>query len=101
WGRAESPHSPGRREPGREPVIGHAPGHAEPGLELVASTAVKDSEPELTGAPERGASVLRRAPLLAEIASLRRVIAVGGAHGKTTTTAMVAAALDGCGLDPG
>ena len=99
--RAESPYMRELREAGIEPAIGHDAAHAEPGVELIASTAIPDSEPELVAGRERGAGVMRRAPLLAEIAALRRVIAVSGAHGKTTTTAMVAAALAGCGLDPG
>jgi UDP-N-acetylmuramate--alanine ligase len=99
--RAESPYMRKLRDAGIEPIIGHDPAHGEPGLELVASTAVTDAEPELTEAIGRGATVMRRGPLLAEIAALRRVIAVSGAHGKTTTTAMLAAALESCGLDPG
>ena len=43
---------------------------------------------------------LHRADLLAQIAALRRCIAVTGTHGKTTTSAMVVHALRGCGLDP-
>jgi len=99
--RAASPYMRELREAGIEPLIGHDPAHAEPGVELVASTAVPDDEPELVAARERGATVSRRAGLLAEIAALRRVVAVAGAHGKTTTTTMVAAALEACGLDPG
>ncbi len=99
--RAESPYMRELRAAGIEPKIGHDPAHAEAGLELVASTAVADDEPELVAAREIGATVSRRGRLLSEIAELRRVIAVAGAHGKTTTTAMVAAALQGCGLDPG
>jgi UDP-N-acetylmuramate--alanine ligase len=99
--RVESPYMDELRAVGIEPQIGHDPAHAVAGVELVASTAVGDDEPELAKARERGVTVLRRGPLLAEIAALRRVIAVGGAHGKTTTTAMAVAALEGCGLDPG
>jgi UDP-N-acetylmuramate--alanine ligase len=99
--RAESPYMREVRDAGIEPRIGHDPAHAEPGLELVASTAIEDDEPELVAARTLGATVSRRAKLLTEIAAMRRVIAVAGAHGKTTTTAMVAAALAGCGLDPG
>jgi UDP-N-acetylmuramate--alanine ligase len=99
--RAASPYMDEVRYAGIEPAIGHDPAHVEPGMEVVASTAVPDDEPELTAARERGVTVSRRGPLLAEIASLRRVIAVAGAHGKTTTTAMAVAALEGCGLDPG
>ena len=43
---------------------------------------------------------IHRGELLAEVAALRRVIAVSGTHGKTTTTAMIAHALAACGLDP-
>ena len=99
--RAESPYMHELREAGIEPIIGHDPAHAEPGLELVASTAIADDEPELAAARALGATVSRRGPLLTEIAALRRVIAVGGAHGKTTTTAMTVAALEGCGLEAG
>jgi UDP-N-acetylmuramate--alanine ligase len=99
--RAESPYMRELREAGIEPRIGHDPAHAEPGVELVASTAIGDDEPELVAARERGATVSRRGKLLTEITAMRRVIAVAGAHGKTTTTAMIAAALAGCGLDPG
>lgn len=99
--RVESPYMHELRAAGIEPRIGHDPSHATSGVELVASTAVGDQEPELVAARDRGVTVMRRGPLLAEIASLRRVIAVGGAHGKTTTTAMVTAALEGCGLNPG
>jgi UDP-N-acetylmuramate--alanine ligase len=99
--RAASPYMEELRAAGIEPQIGHDQAHAVPGVELVASTAIEDSEPELAAARERGVTVLRRGPLLAEIAALRRVIAVAGAHGKTTTTAMATAALEGCGLDPG
>ncbi len=98
--RAESPYMRELREAGIEPQIGHDAGHAVPGVELVASSAIADHEPELVAARERGVPAHRRAALLAEIAGLRRVIAIAGAHGKTTTTAMTAAALEGCGLDP-
>jgi UDP-N-acetylmuramate--alanine ligase len=98
--RAESPYMRELREAGIEPLIGHDPAHAEPGVELIASTAVSGTEPELLEAPGRGATVSRRDGLLAEIAAQRRTIAVAGAHGKTTTTAMVVAALESCGLDP-
>jgi UDP-N-acetylmuramate--alanine ligase len=99
--RSESPYLDEVRAAGIEPAIGHDPAHVAPGMEVVASTAVDEREPELAAARARGETVSRRGPLLAEIAALRRVIAVAGAHGKTTTTAMVVAALEGCGLDPG
>ena len=71
------------------------------GTEVVRSSAIPDSNPELIAARERGLPVMERAELLAELTALRRTIAVAGAHGKTTTTSMVAQLLIECGLDPG
>lgn len=70
-------------------------------VEVVRSTAVPDSNAELSAARERGLRVMERAELLAELTALRRTIAVAGAHGKTTTTSMVAQVLIECGRDPG
>jgi UDP-N-acetylmuramate--alanine ligase len=64
---------------------------------MVVSTAIPADLPEVEAA-ER---VLHRSELLEQAARLRRVIAVGGTHGKTTTTAMLAHVLSECGLDPG
>jgi UDP-N-acetylmuramate--alanine ligase len=60
---------------------------------LVVSTAVAADNPELVAARERGIPVLHRADLLAELMRGRRGIAVAGAHGKSTTTALLALAL--------
>ncbi len=70
-------------------------------VEVVFSTAVPGDNPELRLARERGLRVMPRAELLHELTSLKRTIAVAGAHGKTTTTSMVAHVLLGCGMDPG
>ena len=67
------------------------------GAEVVYSTAVPPENPERAVAAGRE---LHRADLLAQIAALRRCIAVTGTHGKTTTTAMIVHVLRGCGLDP-
>lgn len=67
---------------------------------LVYSSAVKASNAEVAAARKRGIPVIPRADLLAELMQLRRGIAVAGAHGKTTTTSMIAVVLDGAGLDP-
>ena len=67
---------------------------------VVISTAIKPGNPELDGARERGLPVVRRAEMLAELMRLKSNIAIAGTHGKTTTTSMVAALLDGGGLDP-
>jgi UDP-N-acetylmuramate--alanine ligase len=95
--RAESSYTDRLREHGIEPVIGHAAANVPAGAEVVYSTAVPPSNPERQAAAE---AQLHRADLLAEIAGLRRCLAVTGTHGKTTTAAMVVHALRGSGLDP-
>jgi UDP-N-acetylmuramate--alanine ligase len=95
--RAESSYSARLREHGIEPTIGHAAGNVPEGAEVVYSTAIPAENPERVAARGRQ---LHRADLLAEIASLRRCLAVTGTHGKTTTAAMVVHALRGSGLDP-
>ncbi|MEP0565107.1 MAG: UDP-N-acetylmuramate--L-alanine ligase, partial [Paracoccaceae bacterium] len=67
---------------------------------IVISSAIKKGNPELDQARLLGLPVVRRAEMLAELMRLRSNIAVAGTHGKTTTTTMVAALLDGGGIDP-
>ena len=67
---------------------------------MVVSTAVPDDNPELVAARERGQRVIHRGELLAELCSQRRLLAVAGTHGKTTTTAMCIWALREIGADP-
>jgi len=67
---------------------------------IVISSAIKRGNPELDEARRLGLPVVRRAEMLAELMRLRSNIAVAGTHGKTTTTTMVAALLDGGGIDP-
>lgn len=69
-------------------------------LEIVRSTAITADNPELQAAVARGDAVLHRSELLAELVRDRRTIAVAGAHGKTTTSSMIAHALHRLGLDP-
>jgi UDP-N-acetylmuramate--alanine ligase len=95
--RAESYYSERLREHGIEPVIGHAAANVPDGAEVVYSTAVPPANPERQAAAGRE---LHRADLLAQIAALRRCIAVTGTHGKTTTSGMVTQVLRGCGMDP-
>jgi len=101
--RAESPYLTRVREAGIEPRIGHAAANVPPGddVEVVVSTAIPLDNPERAAARARGLRELSRADLLAELTRLKRTIAVAGAHGKTTTTSMLAHALLGAGLDPG
>ncbi len=67
---------------------------------VVISTAIKPGNPELDEARRRGLPVVRRAEMLAELMRLRSNVAVGGTHGKTTTTTMVATLLDAGHFDP-
>ncbi len=67
---------------------------------VVISSAIKPGNPELDQARLKGLPVVRRAEMLAELMRLKSNIAVGGTHGKTTTTTMVAALLDHGNYDP-
>ena len=67
---------------------------------VVVSTAIREENPELMEARRRGIPVWMRAQALATAAGDQRAIAVAGTHGKTTTTSMVALALERAGLDP-
>ena len=80
--------------------VGHDAAHVEGASAVVFSTAVKPDNPELAAARARGLPLVRRAEMLAELMRLQFSIAVGGTHGKTTTTSMIAALLDAGGLDP-
>lgn len=79
---------------------GHAPEHVGDADVVVYSSAVRSDNPEIRAAKERGIPVIRRAEMLAELMRLKYGIAVAGAHGKTTTTSMIAAVLAHAGLDP-
>lgn len=86
---------------GARVFIGHDAAHVGDGVSAVVySTAVKPDNPELKVARERRIPLVRRAEMLAELMRLQFSIAVGGTHGKTTTTSMVAALLDAAGFDP-
>jgi UDP-N-acetylmuramate--alanine ligase len=81
--------------------IGHDAEHVGADVSAVVySTAVKPDNPELVIARERRIPLVRRAEMLAELMRLQFSVAVGGTHGKTTTTSLVAALLDAGGLDP-
>ena len=67
---------------------------------VVISSAIKPGNPELDEARNRGLPVVRRAEMLAELMRLKSNVAIGGTHGKTTTTTMVATLLDAGNYDP-
>ncbi|WP_455476689.1 UDP-N-acetylmuramate--L-alanine ligase [Bartonella sp. B41] len=80
--------------------IGHRAENLGNAEVVVISTAIKNNNPEYITAKERHLPVVKRAEMLAELMRFRRAIAVGGTHGKTTATSMVAALLDAGNLDP-
>jgi UDP-N-acetylmuramate--alanine ligase len=80
--------------------VGHAAGQLGDADTLVVSSAIRDSNPELAEARRRGLRVLHRAAALASLMVGRRVIAVTGTHGKTTTTSMITTVLLETGAEP-
>jgi UDP-N-acetylmuramate--alanine ligase len=83
--------------------VGHAAGHLGDADTLVVSSAIRPTNPELVEANRRGLRVVHRAAALAALMFGRRVIAVTGTHGKTSTTSMIATVLietSGAGADP-
>jgi UDP-N-acetylmuramate--alanine ligase len=80
--------------------VGHAAGQVGDADTLVVSSAIRDSNPELAEARRRGLRVLHRAAALASLMFGRRVVAVTGTHGKTTTTSMITTVLLETGAGP-
>jgi UDP-N-acetylmuramate--alanine ligase len=87
-------------ELGMKITIGHRADNVSNAQVVVVSSAVKKDNPEVMAARARLVPVVRRAEMLGELMRLKWSIAVGGTHGKTTTTSLVAAMLDTGGLDP-
>ncbi len=98
--RADSSYMERLRGAGLSPAVGHDAANLPEGAEIVVSTAIADDNPELALARERGAPTIHRGALLAELCAEKRLIAVAGTHGKTTTTAMLVWALRAIGADP-
>ena len=88
------------RAAGLDPAIGHDAANLPAGAEVVVSTAIGADNPELALARERGVEPIHRGALLAELCAEKRLIAIAGTHGKTTTTAMAVWALRAIGADP-
>jgi UDP-N-acetylmuramate--alanine ligase len=81
-------------------MVGHDAGNLGQAQVVVISTAVPKDNPEVVAARAKLIPVVRRAEMLAELMRLKWSIAIGGTHGKTTTTSLVAAVLEGAGFDP-
>ncbi len=98
--RAESSYLTRLRDAGLEARVGHDADAVPADAEVVVSTAVSDQNPELALAIRRRQRVIHRGELLAEVCRAKRLIAVSGTHGKTTTAGMLTHALRVIGADP-
>ncbi len=98
--QADSANCQRLRDNGIECFVGHTAANLGTADVVVVSTAIKKNNSELMAARERQLPIVRRAEMLAELMRFRQAVAIGGTHGKTTTTSMVAALLDAGGLDP-
>ena len=85
---------------GADISVGHDPAHVTSADTVVTSSAIRPGNAELQAAREAGVRVLPRAAALASVMIGSRGIAVAGTAGKTTTTSMLAVALQACGRDP-
>ncbi len=94
----ETTHDLERR--GMNILRGHNPEHVQAAKAVVHTAAVPGDHPELEAARMLGLPVLKRSQALADLVNTGMLIAVGGTHGKTTTTALTALALESAGLDP-
>lgn len=97
---ADGPALPGLRAAGVDVHVGHDAAHVSGVDTLVVSSAIRPSNPELVAARAAGARVLHRSQALAGLMADRDAVAVAGAHGKTTTSAMLATGLLAAGADP-
>ncbi len=88
------------RAAGISVAVGHDAKNLGNAQVVVISTAVPKDNPEVVAARAKLIPVVRRAEMLAELMRLKWAVAVGGTHGKTTTTSLVAAVLEGAGFDP-
>jgi UDP-N-acetylmuramate--alanine ligase len=85
---------------GIQVAYGHTAGQVGAADVVVVSSAVRPTNSEVVEATRRHVPVIPRAEMLAELMRLRYAIAVAGAHGKTTTSSMIAVMLERAGLDP-
>lgn len=93
------------RDKGMDVHIGHEAANLKtkdggPLAAVVISSAIKPSNPELQAARDQNIPVVRRAEMLAELMRMKWAVAIGGTHGKTTTTSMVGEMLETADFDP-
>jgi UDP-N-acetylmuramate--alanine ligase len=88
------------RGKGATVAIGHAAENVTGAGAIVVSSAIRADNPELVAARASKIPVVRRAEMLAELMRLKFAVAVGGTHGKTTTTSLVSVLMDAAGVDP-
>jgi UDP-N-acetylmuramate--alanine ligase len=98
--RAESANTKRLAALGVPVAIGHAEANLGEASVVVISSAVKLDNVEVVAARNRLIPVVRRAEMLGELMRLKWSIAIGGTHGKTTTTSLIAALLEAANLDP-
>ncbi len=96
----DSPTLAALRELGARVDVGHDASHVRDVDTLVVSTAVREDNPEYLEACRQGLRLLPRSAALASVMAGRRVVAVAGTHGKTTTTSLLTVALQAAGADP-
>ncbi|GGA69823.1 UDP-N-acetylmuramate--L-alanine ligase [Nitratireductor aestuarii] len=88
------------REKGINVFVGHDAANLGDAEVVVISSAIRKDNPEYQAAKNKLLPIVRRAEMLAELMRFRQAIAVGGTHGKTTTTSLVGALLDAGSFDP-
>ena len=96
----DTPFLPALRELGVEVHLGYSADHVGDADTLVVTTAAREDNPEVLAARERGLRILPRSAGLAAVMAGRKVLAVAGTHGKTTTTSLLTVALREAGADP-
>ncbi len=85
---------------GMSVLMGHSPDHVAGIAALVHTAAIPHGHPELVEAGRQGLPVIKRSQALADLVNSGSLIAIAGTHGKTTTSALTALALESAGLDP-
>jgi UDP-N-acetylmuramate--alanine ligase len=96
----DTPFLPSLREIGVPCHLSYDAAHVGDADTVVVTTAARDDNPEVRAARERGLRILPRSAGLKSVMAGRRVLAVAGTHGKTTTTSLLTMAVRACGVDP-